>query len=316
MSYLKIPNLYSDQSILVFKRCYAMEKIHGTSAHIAWKDNSLRFFSGGCKHEDFCKLFDQGKLQELFSSKFSEKPAVIYGEAYGGKLQGMSKTYGQALRFVAFEVKIEDMWLDVPKAEDVCLGLGIDFVSWVEVATDLELLNVERDKDSAQAIKLGMGEGHMREGLVLRAPFEVTLNNGQRLIAKHKRSEFSERASVPEADPTKKLILENAGQIAFEWVTEERLKHVLDKLAAERNNPSVGQSSWVDWDCTWRIQDMEIVIRAMLNDIIVEGKDEVPDDKAVRKAIGQKTVQIYKKFLNQQTIKEIPNDNETQAMGS
>ena len=47
MGYLHIPNLYKAQEILMFKRCYALEKIHGTSAHIAWDGNHIRFFSGG-----------------------------------------------------------------------------------------------------------------------------------------------------------------------------------------------------------------------------------------------------------------------------
>ena len=29
MSYMEIPNLYKDKTILMFKQCYAMEKIHG-----------------------------------------------------------------------------------------------------------------------------------------------------------------------------------------------------------------------------------------------------------------------------------------------
>ena len=39
MGYLHVPNLYRPeaQAILEFKRLYALEKIHGTSAHIQWK---------------------------------------------------------------------------------------------------------------------------------------------------------------------------------------------------------------------------------------------------------------------------------------
>ena len=32
MSYMHIDNLYKNQDILLFKECYALEKIHGTSA--------------------------------------------------------------------------------------------------------------------------------------------------------------------------------------------------------------------------------------------------------------------------------------------
>ena len=57
MGYLHIRNLYQDQDILLFKECYALEKIHGTSAHIAW-DGELKFFAGGCNHDRFCALFN------------------------------------------------------------------------------------------------------------------------------------------------------------------------------------------------------------------------------------------------------------------
>ena len=34
MAYLHIDNLYKNQEILMFKECYALEKIHGTSGTI------------------------------------------------------------------------------------------------------------------------------------------------------------------------------------------------------------------------------------------------------------------------------------------
>jgi hypothetical protein len=62
LAYQHISNLYKDQRILLFKEVYALEKIHGTSAHVALKDGQLRLFSGGEKHENFAALFDQPTL--------------------------------------------------------------------------------------------------------------------------------------------------------------------------------------------------------------------------------------------------------------
>ncbi len=47
MGYRKIPNLYKDADILLFKDCFASEKVHGTSAHVSWKDGKVNFFAGG-----------------------------------------------------------------------------------------------------------------------------------------------------------------------------------------------------------------------------------------------------------------------------
>ena len=48
MGYLHIDNLYKNQTIMLFKECYAMEKIHGTSAHVGWKfeTKQVNFFTG------------------------------------------------------------------------------------------------------------------------------------------------------------------------------------------------------------------------------------------------------------------------------
>jgi hypothetical protein len=70
MGYQHINNLYKSQEILAFKRCYSLEKIHGTSAHINWKQwrvdvdelaYRLTFFSGGEKQDKFEDLFDKNE---------------------------------------------------------------------------------------------------------------------------------------------------------------------------------------------------------------------------------------------------------------
>ena len=107
MGYLHIDNLYKDQTVILYKEVYALEKIHGTSAHVAYKDGEIRFFSGGAKHEQFVALFDKEALVKAFQ-ELGLQCVVIYGEAYGGKMQAMGKAYGSKLKFVAFDVKIWD----------------------------------------------------------------------------------------------------------------------------------------------------------------------------------------------------------------
>lgn len=87
MGYLHIDNLYKNQTILLFRECYALEKIHGTSAHVSWKEGLLTFFSGGEKHERFQGLFDGGALGEGFAA-VGHPRLTVYGEAYGGKGEG------------------------------------------------------------------------------------------------------------------------------------------------------------------------------------------------------------------------------------
>ena len=266
--------------------------VHNTSAHVAWRDGHVTLSSGGENAARFAALFDIEKLTSLFTDKFGAETITVYGEAYGGKCQRMSATYGKELRFVAFEVRIDKSWLSVPKADECAASLGLDFVPYAEVSTDIEALDAERDRDSEQAIKNGIGAGHKREGIVLRPLLEVTLNNGNRVIAKHKRAEFQERASpnVP-LDPSKREMLESAQAIADEWVTAMRLTHVLDSLSAARGG-----------DVRWDVSDTGAVIHAMVEDVCREAAGEIRDSKPAHRAIGSKTARMYKTWLDKRLV--------------
>jgi len=281
VGYLHIQNLYREQTIFLFKECYALEKVHGTSAHISWDERKLSFFSGGEKHERFVALFDQEKLRKEFEERFGDFKVVVYGEAYGGKQQGMSHTYGPELRFIVFDVQIEEKWLSVPKMDKVATDLGLEVVPWVKVPTEAAILDAERDKPSEVAIRRGMGNDKVREGVVLRPIEEMRINNDERVIVKHKGERFSERATPQKTVSLEKLaVLEVAEAIAEEWVTPMRLSHVLDKLSISG------------------IQDTPRVIAAMIEDVFREAKGEIVESKEAKTAIGKRTAQLFKKFLN------------------
>lgn len=292
MSYLHIDNLYKAQEILAFRQCYALEKIHGTSAHVAWQADKLSFFSGGVPQQQFVELFDAEGLVAKFAERFAKTDrATVFGEAYGGKCQGMSKTYGASLKFVAFEVRLGDVWLAVPQAAECALHLGLEFVDYAFILADIDLIDVERDRPSTQAVRNGITEPRIREGVVLRPPFEVRLNNGGRVIAKHKRAEFSERGrSTVEFDPTKREKLLGADTIALEWVTPMRLEHVIDTVVSARDNKQVN------------LCDIPTVIGAMLEDITRESAGEVEIGKPVRTAIGSRTAKLFKQRL----VEDVP----------
>jgi RNA ligase len=284
MGYMHIDNLYKNQSVLMFKRCYALEKVHGTSAHVCYNEHepNLRFFSGGEKHASFVALFDHDDLRTRIAA-LGHADVTIYGEAYGGKQQGMRATYGDALCFIAFDVRVGDAWLSVPDAAQVVEACGLEFVPFMEVSTGIDVLNLLRDAPSeVSGRRLGPDAGpRAREGIVIRPLTELTNNNGHRIIAKHKCDAFSERATPQKVvDPSKIAVLTAAADIAQEWVTPMRLSHVLDKLG----NPS-------DMTATGP------VIRAMLEDVYREGVGEVVESAAANAAIGKRTAQLFKDRL-------------------
>ena len=288
MGYMHIENLYQNQIILSSRRCYALEKVHGTSAHVGFVgktdasgavvDGVLTFFSGGASHDRFVELFDLMALTAAFIA-LGHPAVTVYGEAYGGKEQGMSATYGKSLAFIAFDVDIDDKWLDVPKALDVATKLGLEFVPFAEGPTDLEWLNAQRDAPSEVAVRRGITEPREREGVVLRPICEVTLNNGNRVIAKHKGDQFRETKSPRVVDPAKAEALACATSIADEWVTEMRLTHVLDKITA--TGP----------------EHIPAVIAAMIEDVVRESAGEIVDSRDARKAIGAATARLFQARL-------------------
>ncbi len=279
MGYAHIKNLYADTKILAFREVYAMEKIHGTSAHISWHDGNLRLSGGAESHEAFAPLFDQAALRAAFEA-MGHASVGVYGEAYGGPRTGQSWRYGPTLRFIAFDVRVGDMWLAVPSAAALVATLKLEFVHWTKVTTDLDALDAERDAPSVQAVRNCVEGVQPREGVVLRPPFEVTLNNGERVSAKHKRKEERETATFREVDQGQAEVLEDAERIAEEWVTPTRLEHVLDKIQGELS-----------------LRRAREVIAAMLEDVLREAGDEIVDSAPARKAIGSKTAELLKARL-------------------
>lgn len=298
MGYLHINNLYKDQKILQFKRCYALEKVHGTSAHIAWdaekaqtetgKYAGLTFYGGGEPNERFASLFDPEALRAGFQAMGHAK-VTVYGEAYGGRQQKMGETYGPELRFIVFDVMVGETWLNVPNMAQVAERLGLEVVPWEETSTDLDVLNALRDKPSEVAVRRGMGDNKQREGIVLRPLEEMTASNGARIIVKHKIDKFGERntpQSVHNVDPNKLVVLAKANEIANEWVTEERLTHVLDHLTVNGKRPE--------------IQDTGKVLAAMVEDVYREAKGEIVESKEAAAAINRRTAQMFKQRLQEQ----------------
>ena len=279
MSYMSIQNLYQNQEVLMFRELYALEKIHGTSTHITFTHGEeTKFSSGGVKnHKSFVELFDREALAEAFKAVGCAK-LVLYGEAYGGSIMKMSNTYGKQMKFIAFEVKIDDVWLAVPNAEDVAKQFGLEFVHYVKIPAELAAINEQRDIPSIQAMRNGMNKDMPREGTVLRPLIELRKNNDERIMSKHKHDQFRETKTPREVSPEKLAILAEANAIADEWVTEMRLTHVLGKLPQGINVESAG-----------------LVVKLMIEDVLKESKDEIVNSKEARKAIGRAAGQMFVK---------------------
>lgn len=281
MGYAKINNLYKDQRILLFRECWALEKVHGTSAHVRYRksDDNLMFFSGGASHTEFEALFDKDALRAKFL-ELGHEDVTVFGEAYGGKMQGMKDTYGPKLLFIAFDVKIGDNFLSVPDMDNVATALGFEVVPYEKVSTDTEAVNAVRDKPSRVAERRGCGTDKTSEGVVLRPPIECAFG-GERICAKHKTAGFEERRKTPKVSRDKLEVLSEASAIADEWVTDMRLTHVLDKLQPDGK--------------VLELRDIPAITNAMVADVYTEAAGEIVESKDVERAIKTKAASLFKR---------------------
>lgn len=287
MGYLKIPNLYKDQTLLADDEVVVMEKIHGTSAHLHFTRGedgsvSVRYFSGGVKHEDFVALFadrEEAMLDGARALMFTSN-MTVYGEACGGKCQKMSHAYGPNLRFVAFDVLADGQWQAPVFAHGFAMGTSLEFVPWWQMKPTMANLDGARDMPSQFAMRSGYGV-HNAEGIVIRPLYERVNHRGERVIAKHKRAEFCETKSKRETsvDPEKHRRMLEAEAIATEWVTEMRIAHVADRAIP-------GQDPLPE--------HLGKLIPAMQEDVRVEAGDEIVWNKDVERAVGTHTAVMVK----------------------
>ena len=164
----------------------------------------------------------------------------------------------------------------------------------------MDAINAERDKDSVQAIRNGVGPGKKREGVVLRPLEELVDSLGNRIIVKHKNAEFCETKTVREVSPDKKKVMEEAHAIAEEWVTPMRLQHVLDRAKSLMNGMKGVELSPLD------MKDTKEIIGMMVDDIKTEAKGEIIESRDAMNAIGRRTAHLYHEWLESQ-LKETSN---------
>lgn len=286
-------NLYRNPDALTLPEgeCYAMEKIDGSSAHIGWKSPHIHYFSGGSKYETFKSIFNESSLVRGFEMLFKPEDSVkIYGEAYGAKVQGLGHRYGDQLRFCAFEVQVNGVWLSVPEAQKIVEYLGLEFVHYVRIPCTVEAFNAERDKPSVQAERNGMGVQDS-EGIIIRPLTERFREDGTRCIWKHKRDREREMKTPRSLDPDKNKILEDARAIAEEWVVERRLDHVMDSVAIK-----LGMTA-----DELKIEHTKEILNAMVEDVVAEGKGEFVDTKEARQAISKRAAVLFHAHLKKIT---------------
>lgn len=175
------------------------EKIDGTNIRIGWNGSVVRF--GG--RSDRAQLPGQllMYLQEHFTdervgSVFQDAAEItLIGEGYGGRIQKMSKTYGDDQRFILFDVFIEPcenhplgIWLERENVEDIANRLGIPFAPII--FTNTLMIGYQKLKECPDYSSLVSETGEPLEGFVARPQTELRNRFGSRVITKIKGKDF------------------------------------------------------------------------------------------------------------------------------
>lgn len=314
MSFSSILNLYKDQTVLMMRECYALEKVHGSSAWITLKrGNGLVFFPGGESEVNFRALFDYPAIKTHLEALGCEE-VFIYGEVYGGSVQHMSPTYGDRMAFVVFDIKIDGLFLCVPQMAELAASFGLDVVPFERIPTDMAAIDQQRDAPSVVSRRRGIAEPKPREGVVLRPLIELTKNNGERVIAKHKTEKHSERkidlascwnvlgphncptSSDPQGSAPPAPPVDTPATPCDPWLTAELGALISQELFSRRatGTKAVSDAAQVLWNCLTQKNDAVgtvMVTRPMLENLLPDAIGQFLDSAGLIESMHAHRIQ-------------------------
>lgn len=292
-SYLK----YKDQ-ILAAPSVVVTEKVHGSNFRVGFHGtedyllgtHTSRVVAGredpdtwpkGHIVEKMLRWAQDAGLRERLQAFRRAHPEVrsfaVYGEVHGAKCADLHYGMSESRVRLFGEVNQDGRWLDYAEALAVIAELFPELktedllVPVLYVGKpDAELLRRLRDQPSKLAASHGVAQ--TSEGVVIRPEHEA-FNEAMkdRLILKYKSPLYEERASLRKADPAALPRYASVYDLLQDFVTEERLRHVLGK--AEASGIAVHPKS------------RDKIVEMLYEDILKEAAGEWPEDAGLDRKI-------------------------------
>lgn len=170
------------------------EKVDGTNIIVYWDGHNITFHGRTAKADipapllDYLnKTFLSPEVEELFEQKFGEKEVHLYGEGYGGKIQGVGKRYREENAFILFDVLVGNVWLSRDDVRDIAECFGIDNVPVLGTATLSEAIKLVKEGNKSL---VSVDKELPMEGFVCRPLIEMKDKCGNRIIVKIKVKDF------------------------------------------------------------------------------------------------------------------------------
>lgn len=209
--YQKIPNIferetfgknrliegqYSSDTLRMLKdvQWQWTEKVDGTNIRVHWDGHSVEF--GGRTDRAqipaplvnlLNELFGGENKEELFELTFGEKDVILFGEGFGGRIQGAGPKYG-ALRFILFDVMVNGKYLNRQSVEEIAQVFEIPVVPEIGYGTLEDAVRLVKKHPMSKLGNLEM------EGLVCRPVNELYDHGWKRVIVKIKARDFPAQA--------------------------------------------------------------------------------------------------------------------------
>lgn len=161
------------------------EKLDGTNVRVIY-DGHGRLFAGKTDNAQLHPALLAHLQVAIGDSPFGDKPAVLYGEGIGEKIQG-GGAYCAGYQFVLFDVMVNGTWLAREDVESAADALGIPVAP---------IVMIDVQKEAVIRVRLGLGSlfakvaARPMEGLVGRPLVELQDKQGRRIIAKIKTMDF------------------------------------------------------------------------------------------------------------------------------
>jgi Rnl2 family RNA ligase len=244
IEFTKIKGIKDIEKVLSdFSNVIATEKIDGTQSRFGLVMGEFKVGSRNCligpnervtdNHGFYAWAAQQEQnLRERYPNLGD---IIIVGEWYGAGIQSKIK-YCEDKRFMVFDVCICGYWLSWDNVVDVATNLGYDVVPVLyEGPFDKEAIRPLTIADSTVAARNGF-PGQTTEGVVIRTKNVYFDNQGERVVGKFKNPAFEELKSAKEGR-TVAATPANVSEFVEEWVTDNRLDHVLGHLG---DNPNIG----------------------------------------------------------------------------
>lgn len=173
------------------------EKVDGTNIRIYWDGHKVEF--GGRTDnaeiprsllDSLNKIFGTTEAEELFEQTFGEKNVILFGEGYGGKIQGVGNEYRLDESFILFDVLIGENYQTREWVEKTAQMFGIKAVP--VLFTGPLQAGIDYVCGHPKSV-VAMKDTYM-EGVVARPKVELKDRCGRRVIVKIKWKDFKDFA--------------------------------------------------------------------------------------------------------------------------